>query len=347
MDTHREFFGHALKTKKQLETDAPCLLHFLDICDEQSINSHTISKSCLSIISENHHLITPKPVPTKTNEERSTLFTKRGIKKASTYRGFCSAHDNSIFQKIDQIQDELDLDMIVRFFIRSLGQEYQKKIRAFVTLDSVKVFDSGLNDDDWYSYQVYGQRVGASLLWKQFKEAYYAIEGNLFSNFRYLTINFDQLYPFSYLGCYSHELEYMEVELGDKNPTNFRSCVMGLVPTKTGSSFFMGWHKDYSKFVSMFLNNLSLSKGGVPEFIFQHAIARSENIFINPLWYEEIGEQWRECIENYFSETTKFYIDFSYRAFPDLFGSQPYKLKLKSNALKVKNWARKKGFSNF
>ena len=347
MATHGEFFGHALRVKKQLETDAPCLIHFLDECEHQSINSHTISKNCLRALADNSHLITPKPVPTNSRKEKPTRFESRGIKKASTYRGFCSAHDNDLFYKIDAIQDQIDLDGVMRFFLRSLGQEYQKKIRAFATLDALKIYDMDLNHDEIHRYEVFGQRVGANALWKQFVEVYQAIKENDHSDFRYLTIDFNQLYPFSYLGCYSYELEYMEIELGDMNPMNFRSCVMGLVPTENGSTFFMGWHKNYTPYVSRFLINLGKSKGAVPEFIFQHAIALTENIFINPTWYDKIGDEWREVVESYFRETTRAYADFSYRSFPGLFSSKEYKLRLKTNALKVKNWARKKNFSRF
>jgi len=347
MATHGEFFGHALRAKKQLETDAPCLLHFLDKCEHQSINSHTISKNCLKALADKSHLITPKPVPTKNRKEKPTRFERRGIKKASTYRGFCSRHDNNLFNKIDKIQDEIDLDGIIRFFLRSLGQEYQKKIRAFATLDAVKIYDMDLNDDNLHSHEVFGQRVGANALWKQFAEVYRAIEEKNLSDYRYLTIEFNHLYPFSYLGCYSHELEYMEIELGDVNPVNFRTCVMGFVPTGKGSTFFMGWHKNYTPYVPRFLANLARAKGAIPEFIFQHAIALSENIFINPPWYDKIGDEWREGIEGYFRATTRAYANFSRRSFPGLFASKKYKLKLRTNALKVKNWARKINFSRF
>lgn len=148
MATHGEFFGHSLRLKRQLETDAPCLLHFLNGCEHQSINSHTISKNCLKSLADENHLITPKPVPTKSCKEKPTRFETCGIKKASTYKGFCSTHDNSLFHKIDQIQERIDLDGVIRFFLRSLGQEYQKKLRAFATLDAVNIYDMELNDDN-------------------------------------------------------------------------------------------------------------------------------------------------------------------------------------------------------
>lgn len=347
MVTHAEFFGHVLRAKKQLETDSPCLLHFLDECEQQSINSHTISKNCLRILADKGQLITPKPVPTKSSEESPTRFQNRGIKRASTYRGFCETHDNNLFDEIDKIQDDINLDKIMLFFLRSLGQEYQKKIRAFATLDAIKVFDMNLNDDELHNYEVSGQLLGANILWQQFSEVYRAIKNNTHRDFRYLTINFNHRFPFSFLGCYSHELEYMEVELGDRNPINFRSCVMGFVPTDNGSTFFMGWHKNYTPYVSRFLTNLERTKGAVPEYIFQYAIAVTENIFINPNWYDQIGGKWREGIENYFRTTTRGYANFAHRSFPGILSNLKYKLRLKTNTLKVKKWARKNKFSQF
>lgn len=139
----------------------------------------------------------------------------------------------------------------------------------------------------------------------------------------------------------------MEIELGERNPLGFRSSVMGFVPTERGSTFFMGWHKDYSKFVSRFLSSLSLAKGALPEFLFQYAIAVTENIFINPNWYDKIGDDWREAIERYFRETTRAYADFTYRTFPGIFANNEYQVQLRTNALKIKIWARKRNFSRF
>jgi len=347
MTTHGEFYGHSLRTQKKLEFDAPCLLCFLQKCNEQSINSHTISKNCLTAIAHKGHVVTPTPVVATEKTNETTRFKQRGLKRSSTYRGFCSSHDDGLFKKIDQFEEKIDIDSICKYFLRSLGQEYQKKIKAFATLDSIKIFDSNFQDDTLHQYEIDGQKMGAQLLWKQFEEIYPAIENKDYSNFRFLIIEFDQLFPFAYLGSYSHELEFMEIELGDNNPTKCRASVMGFVPTKKGSTFFMGWHKEYTKFIPRFLNALATTRGAVPEFLFQYGMALTENIFLDPLWYHNIGKEKRGVTEAYFRDTTRAYPNYAHRPFAELFSNTVYKLKLETNAMKVRMWKKKNNFTNF
>ncbi len=79
-------------------------------CKEKAILSHSISKSILSLIAKNGKIIEPifdRNCVKGTFEEalkdnRINLKLKEnGLSKASTFKGFCHEHDNSIFTNID------------------------------------------------------------------------------------------------------------------------------------------------------------------------------------------------------------------------------------------------------
>jgi len=76
-------------------------------CNKASISSHSISKSVLKPLLKNNHIISPQFNRAKCDEnslrgkEINLSFKEIGLDKASTFKGFCSEHDNNVFSNID------------------------------------------------------------------------------------------------------------------------------------------------------------------------------------------------------------------------------------------------------
>ncbi|MCZ7604001.1 MAG: hypothetical protein M5R37_14150 [Melioribacteraceae bacterium] len=94
-----------------------CMFHG---CEKNSIpNSHTIQKKgSLQIISESGHLLTPTFNP---NVERISL-EKTGVKKASTFPGFCKQHESifSSFENKTEFQNDKDVRLQI---FRTISRE--------------------------------------------------------------------------------------------------------------------------------------------------------------------------------------------------------------------------------
>lgn len=99
-------------------------------CKKRCINSHILQKNgILSQISIDRHLIEVKPTTMWEFETEGTLkFKKIGINEAFTFPGFCSFHDNLVFQLIEQdVIDFENYNVQLLFSYRGLCQEIRRK----------------------------------------------------------------------------------------------------------------------------------------------------------------------------------------------------------------------------
>ena len=120
-------------------------------CKQKCINSHVLQKNgVLSQISVNKHLIEVKPVTIWELEDEGTLkFQKIGINRAFTFPGFCSLHDNSIFDLIEKETINFkNYKVQLLFSYRGLCQEIRRKqiLKLFLSQvlkrsDEFKVID--------------------------------------------------------------------------------------------------------------------------------------------------------------------------------------------------------------
>lgn len=109
-------------------------------CKKKCISSHVLQKNgILSQISIDRHLIEVKPTTMWEFENEGTLkFKKIGINEAFTFPGFCSFHDNSIFQLIEQ--ESIDFEnykVQLLFSYRGLCQEIRRKQIVKIFLNQV------------------------------------------------------------------------------------------------------------------------------------------------------------------------------------------------------------------
>lgn len=102
-------------------------LCFFPGCFNKAISSHSqsISTSLKSIqengfvIVRNHHLLSLKPFPE---------WKEIGTKKATTFPGFCSIHDDDLFKKVDSISDKnLSSKTLAYLAFRTFALEMRKK----------------------------------------------------------------------------------------------------------------------------------------------------------------------------------------------------------------------------
>ncbi|RDC64867.1 hypothetical protein [Adhaeribacter pallidiroseus] len=111
--------------KKAIEKSRKCSLFN---CTTPSILSHTIQKSKLKeILAPDGHVYT---IDSTGFIEVGTLskFKKVGVGNALTFKGFCSVHDNQIFQPVERINaDFTTYESFLLFSFRAVMNEIRKK----------------------------------------------------------------------------------------------------------------------------------------------------------------------------------------------------------------------------
>lgn len=99
-------------------------------CSKEIINAHTLAKSLSlqKIASDGHvYAFKNKDLYEVFNNNGFSPLKKLGIRTASTFKGFCSFHDNYLFSSIEKQNFMLDKKQILSLFYRGFALEYYKK----------------------------------------------------------------------------------------------------------------------------------------------------------------------------------------------------------------------------
>lgn len=110
---------------------ARCLWPQQSSCPAPVIKAHSIQRrGTLETIAENSHVVMPE-LRFRGDDPPELLFLKVGIKRASTFTGMCSYHDNKLFTPIDD--EPLDLENREQMFLlayRSVLRETHASMRG-------------------------------------------------------------------------------------------------------------------------------------------------------------------------------------------------------------------------
>jgi len=108
-----------------------CIAKGLDSsCSDQIINAHTLTKSLsLNQIAKNGHVygFKNKDIFDFYRNDGFTSFRKLGIRTASTFKGFCSYHDDRLFSCLEKQNFELLEEQNAALLYRAFALELYKK----------------------------------------------------------------------------------------------------------------------------------------------------------------------------------------------------------------------------
>lgn len=108
---------------------AQCLWPQQSKCPAPVVKAHSIQRrGTLESLAENGHVVMPK---LRFKDPPELLFSKTGIKKATTFTGMCSYHDKKLFASIDD--EPLDLSNQEQMFLlayRSVLRETHSSMRG-------------------------------------------------------------------------------------------------------------------------------------------------------------------------------------------------------------------------
>lgn len=122
----QKIFDSTLHTEICVASD----LNTPKICTNKIINAHTLTKSLsLEKIAQNGHVYSfkNKDLFFVFQNKGLTELRKIGVRTASTFKGFCSYHDDYLFSSLEKENFILKSEQILALFYRSFALEYYKK----------------------------------------------------------------------------------------------------------------------------------------------------------------------------------------------------------------------------
>jgi len=153
----KDIFATAIKKRDKLKFKC-----FAKDCPNIAINSHSQSRAnALKKISTNNHLITPRlDFFQALQGDINSCFPEIGIRKASTFQGFCKKHDQEYFKTVDNISQSTitNKPTLARLAFRSFAYEERTKEKVLFFYDYMIKNAYNLVDVSSMQYRAMGIR---------------------------------------------------------------------------------------------------------------------------------------------------------------------------------------------
>jgi hypothetical protein len=265
---------------------------FYPECSLSAINSHSQQKlGQLREIAENGQVYATQSnhYQFQKNLPDSPLFVKTSISEASTFKGFCAKHDQTVFGAIELTSLEpSNPEQAFALFLRAFSYEFAQK-RRILEWSSLLLDEIGELVDDEIRKYFEAMRDGRAAFFRQdapyYMDAVFGILGS--KDYSKLTTEWkvvDKNLGISSCCVFSPLLEnhedYMRKTWGQPQPL----VSFNLVPSGAGTHVVSSWFSNCASHCAWITSEMS-SPDGLELFINRGAFAESEDTCIRPsLW---------------------------------------------------------------
>lgn len=291
--TPNEFQGRMIAAQKRIEKKKRCLHYDAgEICN-QYIGAHSIQNNGqLSAISEDGHVYMLDEYYTDLVKNQGKLgFSTVGVKKASTFYGFCGKHDNELFKPIEENPLKPSDEQIALHLYRCVCKETYEKENSLELANEILRFPV-LEQEILTSYKLFahGTQLGLDRIRYHKGIIEQDLKKNDFSKFSAITffMNGEQFMCFSGITMPTHD--YYGIELQDlSEDAPLDQLAVFTAPSTAGWTISFAWHDDHCQSNLKLINSMkSLYKDGTS---FSTLISRllftcMENYALKISWFD-------------------------------------------------------------
>lgn len=269
-------------------------------CSGRAIRSHTVQKgAALAAIAEKQHVISGgRPAVDQLHKNAGQIVPKlTGVNKASTFPGFCSSHDTSLFLPIES--GALPLDRYSAFLLsyRAMAYELHAKERGIGGIESARVGDAGCSFAEQAAFQqdihafLIGLKWGLEdlLRWKSRLDQIYQTKDTSAADL--LAVEFDGVLPFVAAFALQPEWDFDGKRLQD--PLLEQPAQVSLTVTVAGGksiavfTWFDGPGSVGDRFARSFASTKEADR---PTALLRFVLAFSENVHMRPSWWDGLSQ---------------------------------------------------------
>lgn len=286
------------------QSDRGRCLHFFDgIRCNEIISAHSIQKSGqLSLIAEGGHVY-------RLNADLSTLRQtqgiphpkKIGVKKASTFVGFCKHHDNFLFEPIDNVPLEPSKQQIALYAYRCLCREYFFKENAVAVLERMKAHpELDAVKRSFLKSSLIGHSLGLEGL-KHHKWHYdEALRTRGYDEFEFTYFTSTSPCVLQLSGLLYPDYDFIGNRLQDLGNWNSPLDLITFftAPTRDGWAFGFGWHVSSNRSCVPFIQSLAsrISEGEkLEDALLRFSFSCCENHAFRISWWDSLTEEARRA----------------------------------------------------
>ncbi len=287
------------------------------------IAAHTIQRrGALNSISDGTgHVLSFYPHEYK---DGKLMLQKIGLKKASTFRGFCDKHDSGLFAPIELTPFVGSEEQCFLVGFRALCHElYQKQAVVSAIPDMKSVIDRGRSYEEQVEIQNYygvsgaGVSKGAEDASKHKGLFDTAWRNKDYKEWKSVTIEFEGKMSVLSTGAPTPTFDVFENSLQNLHDTfrDVQPLYYGTLPNTNGGSITFTWHKTDDAPQRFIDSVLQLPPDYIPSAIVQFMFSHVENTYFSDEWWNGLDISDRSRITELASITNPYYtyIDYLHR----------------------------------
>lgn len=269
-------------------------------CSKGVIKAHTVQRSGgLKAIAENGHVISPKKgYENIFRNEGEIKPDKIGVGNASTFMGFCSTHDNSLFEPIEKKDFHLNHEAAFLLAFRALAYEYLTKLNSVKMVELQRELDRGKDFYTQVAIQQHlhlflaGSRRGIKDL-EEWKGVYdKKFRASDFDSMPHYAIEFNGVLPLVCSGGFYPEVDFNgnQLQLISRGNSSFEHVFFNISAIGSKSFLVFAWvgSKDgpAEHFVRSFMSLRKKEKANAALIL---AVEQLENTYFKPSWWNGLS----------------------------------------------------------
>lgn len=276
-------------------------------CSDKIINAHTVSRgsSLLAIADSSNHVLGLKISLANFQKGNGVLVPEKiGVNQASTFMGFCSAHDKQLFSCLEDQPFSMDSKQLFALAYRALCKEIYAKGSNEDVVNLIKESDKGKHLLEQLFTQnfasIYGLGVNTAakelaILKEKFDEH---LLGKRELGTCHFVITSEMPCPVAVSSILCPDVDFEGNSIQDlANLKVVPECVIFNSFCSGGKGFVVfSWIKE-ATIIEAFIDSLPKeSMDSLKNAVLRFFFSVSENIYISPRWWDSLTDQQRKSL---------------------------------------------------
>lgn len=271
-------------------------------CNGGIVRSHTVQRSGpLSSIAVNGQVY-GIDTSSQPNSDGTPPFKLIGLRRASTFTGFCAKHDAEFFRVLETQPFVASKEQLFLLAYRALSKEIYAKKFAIRSIPLLRKGDVGRNPVEQVQLQkdlyLHEQALRLSLRdlessWKDYQAAFFSSDYDRFSAY----LVFANAAPdFAVSGGLYPEFDFQGRAIQNlAAPGRLDLITCTVLPLQPGGVIAFVWDSKSAKSCNVLASSLDkLPPGEVPDALVRFTFEHFENSYASPRWWEGLQERQRQ-----------------------------------------------------
>jgi hypothetical protein len=276
-------------------------------CQGGLIQAHTIQRSGgLTRIAQDGKVYTFPPDYSMLVRTSGKLEVRLiGVRKASTFTGFCEYHDNATFAPIEKSPFRFTREQIFLLAYRAICRDLFAKRAQMEAIPFLRIQDRGKDLTDQMAIQsvvdIFGSGVKAGLEDIEHHKGLHdeVLIGKDFSNVQYYAVKLKDVPDIMCSGTALFELDFHGNRLQgfDQMDSRLDCFTLSLIGTDDGGAIVFSWLGGSAAGTAFARSLKALTDDEIPRAIVRLTFEFFENASFSPKWWDGLTDKARESIQ--------------------------------------------------